>query len=203
MPSLAPSGQYPVFGESSVKATSWVPSFIASLSLSVFGSAAACSDSRCNPQNCQLALSCHLELVGATNGTCFVNSSFESFLVSDAGQAAVSQYCVDACNANNAGGSLQCLSQNFPGTSCSTIQQDSFADGGNTNAFLDAFQATCEAGDAGSCGAQCTSCQQQCFQTDQSCNGSCFDAGTASTCLTCNYNCNQQMVQCQAKCPTN
>ncbi len=162
-------------------------------------------DSRCNVQDCQLASTCGLMPVGMPEGICFESATFTPYLRSDAGQAEIWQYCVDACDAANAGPILQCISQDFPGDTCPMLQQDIILDGGGLSAVPDAVLARCEGLDAGSgsCGAQCNACLTQCNEAKFGCEEGCLDAGVADLCLSCDYGCSQQWVRCLSACPSN
>ena len=171
---------------------------------------AACSgDSRCNPANCLASLACHLQPAGMTDGTCFQSSGFVPYLRSSAGQAAILQYCADACNAVNGGADLQCIAQNFPGDSCTTLEQELILDGGSLNAVAEVVAARCGFSvgglyDAGtSCGPNCVSCLDACSQARAQCDGTCLDAGSGESCLGCNFNCNQELRSCLGACPAN
>jgi hypothetical protein len=151
--------------------------------------ALGCADGRCNPSNCQLLLSCHSILQGATDSTCFSSVAAVDFFA-DSGQ----QYCVDACNADSEGALLGCVADHFSAQSCQAIALD----GGDTT---NAIEETC--GDLpAACAGDCQSCQAQCAQAQQSCNQGCMDGGAVpSACFACNYACNQAVVQCEGKCP--
>jgi hypothetical protein len=169
------------------------------------GVLSACSgDSRCNVQNAQLALGCHLAPRGGSDGICFDSAAFTAYLRSDAGQAAIWQDFVDACNAANAGAVIQCISQNFPGDSCPILQEELILDGGGLNALGAAVLARCEGLNmgSGSCGAQCDACLTQCNRAKFDCNLSCLDAGSGDVCLSCNFSCNQQQIHCSGACPS-
>jgi hypothetical protein len=171
------------------------------------GILAACSgDSRCNVQNLQLALACHVEPAGVPDGICFDSAAFTPYLRSDAGQAAIWQDFVDACNAANAGAVLQCISQNFPGDSCPILQQEIILDGGGLDVLGTAVLAKCGSLNmnmgSGSCGAQCNACLTQCNRAKFDCDLSCLDAGSADVCLSCNFSCNQQLIHCANACPS-
>jgi hypothetical protein len=143
-----------------------------------------------------------------TDGLCFESPAFVPYLRSDAGQAAIFQYCVDACNSANAGAGLQCIAQNFPGDACSMLQDELLRDGGNLFSLGDAVLAQCDSSagsDAGSvsCGDQCMACEGNCSQARQQCDMACLDAGSGDVCLNCNYNCNQELDRCSKACPSN
>jgi hypothetical protein len=168
---------------------------------------ASCSTSSgCNAENCRAAFTCLLEPPGATDYTCFESSSFVPYLSSDAGQAAILDYCARACNAVNDAVEFQCIGQNFPGDTCSTLQMDIIFDGGPVNGVAYAVAAKCgfplALPDAGSgCGPQCTACGNNCRATKFQCNAGCLDAGSGDVCLSCNFNCNQQLEACFNACP--
>lgn len=172
------------------------------------GLVVGCSgDPRCSVQNCQNAVQCHLLPAGTPDGICFQSASFIPYLRSDAGQAAIWQTCVDACNAANAGPALQCISQNFPGNTCPDLQQALLLDGGDLTSLGDLVLAKCGGGPSGtgpgSCGSQCEECLTQCNMTKLECYGTCLDAGSGDVCLSCTYNCSQQALHCADACPSN
>jgi hypothetical protein len=150
------------------------------------------TDARCSTQNCMALGECHLRLFGSADEICVAAAIDAGYDVS----AAYLQYCADACVANDAGALLQCLGQNFSGNTCAEIELDAGSD-----AELAAIVAACGAADAGPCGSNCVSCQQQCDQSNHSCNASC-PLADAGACYACNYECNQQDVACYAACPT-
>jgi hypothetical protein len=167
----------------------------------------ACSgDSRCNVQNLQLAFACHVEPAGTPEGICFDSAAFTPYLRSDAGQAAIWQDVVDACDAANGGAAIQCISQNFPGDTCPILQQELILDGGGPNALGMAVLARCEGLDvnvgSGTCGAQCNACLTQCNLAKFDCEEGCLDAGAAEVCLSCDFSCSQQQIHCFNGCPS-
>jgi hypothetical protein len=157
----------------------------------------ACSDSRCNATNCAALTNCAVRLQGSIDGTCAAllpNGAANDLAAElDAGI----DFCIQACNANNAGALVQCVAQSFPGDAC----HDLFLDGGNQQT---AVMTACIPDAGSSCGTSCQSCQTQCGQTDQACVQGCVDAGGGfGTCNSCDFNCNQQNVACVSKCPSN
>ena len=156
------------------------------------------SDPACNPTNCELLLgSCHTRLPGAVDETCLDLATSQDGGMEE-WSAAASQSCVNACNQDGQGPLFTCVAQRFPGDTCMDIALDAGAIPDEPTA---AIAAACIP-DAGSCGPSCQACQQRCESAQAACNSGCAAKGSVlSSCLACNFECNQQLVQCANDCP--
>lgn len=156
----------------------------------------ACSKSSepgCTIANCETLWGCALSLYPVTYcGSLPPNGESEAIIHDQ-----VMQECIDACNAGKEGPLLQCVGDNFGGSTCQNIALDA----GPSQRYL-SVSATC-AGDGGSCGANCLRCWSQCDQANTTCNDACLDAGTLGACLSCNAGCGAIWAQCNGACPTN
>jgi hypothetical protein len=155
---------------------------------------AACSngsDSRCNLQNCQAMLNCHVTLQGA-GSLVGCATSFQTADFYDAGLDA----CIQACNAQGNGAILACVAANFPGNTCLDVTLD----GGMT---FNAIEQTCGSDAGPACGPNCMTCETACGQTESTCETNCGSAADAGACFACGFECGQASVACSQACPTN
>jgi hypothetical protein len=147
------------------------------------------SDTRCNKANCDALVNCRLTIFVAPPCGSLPLGGETGAMLEDQG----SQACIDICNAGGSGLLLQCVADNFPGDTCTDIQLD----GGTivTTVTDKCFQAPC--------GANCSSCVDQCNQTNATCTASCLKSATAGACISCSSACAQERARCGASCPTN
>ena len=146
------------------------------------------SDPRCSTANCEVLLTCGLDLSGAPSpGACYA-------LEFDAGWAVMHtltvQYCVEACQADSAGGLVECVIQ----------YADACADAGmNFREVAQNIVLACTP-DAGPSDAG-AACITQCDQARGPCEDACAFDGGLDSCLSCSYDCEQAAEQCFNACP--
>jgi hypothetical protein len=146
------------------------------------------TDPRCSEANCGILLDCDLFLEGQPFNTgCFQ-------LASNAGvsRSINVKYCVEACQANDAGGLVECVAQ-FDAACLDAGTQ-----------FLEVamnINALCSP-DSGVPTATQQACNDQCLQNWEACSNPCadnLDAGV-DACFSCAYSCSQTIVQCNSAC---
>ncbi len=142
----------------------------------------SCSDSRCNPKNCDYFLNtCHRVLPDAPDKT----FSF----CAPAGQPPANfdfnTYCPAACNAAHAGALLQCLTQH---PECGDL-----VDGGAATA-----QSACAPGPVSSPNAGCAS---DCNLKREQCEQPCPAQSSFQACADCVATCSLNWQACVDACP--
>ncbi len=145
-------------------------------------------DPRCSVANCEALLQCGFGLAGQPfNQVCML-------LALDGGLAALqainTRYCIEACQADDAGALVACVAS-FQGA-CADA-------GAMARQVAEGVFAVCSPYvDAGSADQACVA---SCGQTVDSCSNACPTDNGQDACFSCAYQCGQNYVQCAGGCP--